>query len=154
MCVLLFSSVTVFLSWPNVQRLFCFLWTWGVLINCSYCCEHQLFLLCRTSTVLIAVNINCSYYVELQLFLLLWTSTVLIHRTSTALSRTSSVLIVSNVNSSYCCEHQLFLLCRISTVPIASNINCSYHGEFNCSYLRRCILYQESTLLCQLWTQH
>ena len=89
-----------------------FLWTRGVLINCSYYVELQLFSFCRTSSALV-----CQ------------TSTVLIRQTSTVLVR------------------------RTSTGLIAANFNCSYYVELT-SHLRCCILYQESTLLCQLWTLH
>ena len=85
-----------------------------VVLNCSYCCELQLFLLLWTSTVLIAANFNCSYCCELQLFLLL---------------RTSTVLIYGELNCSYCCKLQLFLLTANSTVFVAANFNCSYCCE-------------------------
>ena len=153
-------------GWLNVGRLHSFMWTGGVLsncsyyveLNCSYCCNfncsHLSNYKCSCSSNFNCsflwtggVLSNCSYYVQLSCSYccnfncshssnfkcscssnfncnFLWTRGVLI-------------------NCSYCVEPQLFLFVELQLFSLCRT---------KTTYLHRCILYQESTLLCRLWT--
>ena len=106
-------------------------------------CSKQLFLLCQTQ-LFSFVELLVFLFVELQLFQF-------------------SVNFKCSYLSNFNCSHSSNFNCSHSSnfkYSCSSNFNCSYYCELQLfslrrtktSYLRRCILYQESTLLCRLWT--
>ena len=118
-------------------------------------CAKQLFLLRRTQ-LFSFVELQVFFFVELQLLLFLWTRGVLSNCSyyvelncsysssfnCSNLLWTRSVLInCSGFSVNFNCSHSSNLKCSCS-----SNLKCSYYIELKHLILRRCILYQESTL--------
>ena len=147
-------------SWPNAEaapQFFCELNLFLFMSNSTFFLWTRSVLFMSNSTVLIYVKLNCSYlFFKLRLF---------------CVRRTQNFSCTSNSNGSYLRRTQrgysapsagpsiLHILTswKVPSVALSSMhtlwrvpLFCTLHSVQE----RHCILYQESTLLCRLWTLH
>ena len=118
-------------------------------------CSKQLLL--HWTQLFSFVELQVFLFMKLQLFLFLWTQGVLSNwfyyiELNWSYWSNFKCSCLLNFNSSYCCEVQVFLFVKLQLFSFSEpqRLLC----QTKTTYLRRCILYQESTLLCQLWTLH
>ena len=137
-------------SWPNVEAI------------PQFFCEREVFVSTSNSTVLYPSNSSVLIYVVLNLFF--------IRRTQLFLYVEPNVfLVVSNSKCStqLCSEfnqlrQRVLLFCILTSWKVPSVALSSIHTPWRVPLFctlhsvqeRHCILYQESTLLYQLWTLH
>ena len=97
-----------------------------------------------------SVNTKWSYYIVTQLFLFTSNSTVLIAANSTVLVAANSTGLITANSTVLIAASSTVLITTNSTVIIMANSTVLITLNSSCSY----ILYQESTLLCRLWSLH